>query len=86
MFKFMHAADLHLYSPLVGLARYPGAPADRLRGATRQALANLVDLAVEEGVTFVLIAGDLNDGDWKDYNTGLFFAHQMTCGKRGSGS
>ncbi|MCL4502406.1 MAG: DNA repair exonuclease [Deltaproteobacteria bacterium] len=78
MFKFLHTADLHLDSPLVGLARYPGAPAEQLRAATRQALIALVDLAVKEEITFVLIAGDLYDGDWKDYNTGLFFAHQMS--------
>lgn len=77
MFKFIHAADLHLDSPLVGLERYEGAPVDRIRGATREALKNLVSLAISEAVAFVLIAGDLFDGDWKDYNTGLFFADQM---------
>lgn len=78
MFKFIHAADIHLDSPLLGLARYAGAPADQIRGATRQALTGLVDLAVQEGAAFVLIAGDIYDGDWKDYNTGLFFTHQMS--------
>lgn len=78
MFKFIHAADLHLDSPLVGLARYPGAPADQLRAATRDALTALVNLAIKEKAAFVLIAGDLYDGDWRDYNTGLFFSHQMT--------
>ncbi|MHC1744403.1 MAG: exonuclease SbcCD subunit D [Syntrophobacteraceae bacterium] len=77
MFKFIHAADLHLDSPLIGLERYEGAPVDRIRGATREALKNLVSLALSEAVAFVLIAGDLFDGDWKDYNTGLFFADQM---------
>jgi len=28
-------------------------------------------------VAFVLLAGDLYDGDWKDYNTGLFFNRQI---------
>jgi len=28
-------------------------------------------------VAFVLLAGDLYDGDWKDFNTGLFFAQKM---------
>jgi len=37
-----------------------------------------VDLAIAEDVTFVLIAGDLYDGDWKDYNTGLYFISQMS--------
>jgi len=76
--KFIHAADIHLDSPLRGLARYDGAPVEAIRGATRLALQNLVDLAVDEGVDFVLIAGDVYDGDWKDHNTGLFFVSQMT--------
>lgn len=75
--KFIHAADIHLDSPLRGLERYEGAPVQALRGATRKALENLVDLALEQAVAFVLIAGDLYDGDWKDYNTGLFFVRQM---------
>ncbi|MFH0810428.1 MAG: DNA repair exonuclease [Pseudomonadota bacterium] len=75
--KFIHAADVHLDSPLVGLARYPGAPVEAMRGATRQALRNLTELAVSEEVSFVLLAGDLYDGDWRDYNTGLFFASRM---------
>lgn len=78
MFKFIHAADIHLDSPLRGLARYEGAPAERIRGATREALKNLVQTAIEEKVAFVIIAGDVFDGDWKDYNTGLFFASQMS--------
>ena len=78
MFTFLHAADIHLDSPLVGLERYEGAPVDDIRCATREALRNLVTLAISEKASFVLIAGDLYDGDWKDYHTGLFFADQMT--------
>jgi exonuclease SbcD len=77
VFKFLHAADIHLDSPLAGLERYEGAPAGEIRGATRRAFENLVDLAVSEEAAFVLLAGDLYDGDWKDYNTGLFFAARM---------
>lgn len=75
--KFLHAADVHLDSPLRGLDRYDGAPVDQIRGATRKALENLVSLAIEEEVNFVILAGDLFDGDWPDFNTGLFFARQM---------
>ena len=78
MFKFIHAADIHLDSPLRGLELYDGAPVEQIRGATRRALENLVDLAIAERVAFVLFVGDLYDGDWKDYNTGLFFGHQKT--------
>lgn len=75
--KFVHAADIHLDSPLIGLQRYEGAPVQELRGATRRALSNLVDLTLEEEAAFLLLAGDLFDGDWKDYSTGLFFLKQM---------
>ncbi len=75
--KFIHSADLHLDSPMRGLARYPGAPVDEIRSSSRRALIALVDLAIEERVAFVLIAGDLFDGDWRDYHTGLFFISQM---------
>ena len=75
--KLVHAADIHLDSPLRGLERYEGAPVDEIRGATRRAVANLVDLCLVEAASLLLIAGDLYDGYWRDYNTGLFFAKQM---------
>ncbi len=74
--KYIHAADIHLDSPLRGLERYEGAPVDEIRLAARRALTKLVDLAIEESVSFVLIAGDLYDGDWREYNTGIFFIEQ----------
>lgn len=76
-FRFLHAADLHLDSPLRGLEADPSAPAELIRGATRRALGRLVDLAIAEKVDFLLIAGDIYDGDWPDFGTGLFFAAQM---------
>lgn len=75
--KFIHAADLHIDSPMQGLDRYEGAPVERLRGASRQALIGLVDLARKEQVAFVLLAGDIYDGNWADFRTGLFFREQM---------
>ena len=75
--RFIHAADLHIDSPLRGLNRFEGAPVARLRSAARQALTRLVDLALDEEVDFVLIAGDLYDRDWQDFHTGLFVREQM---------
>lgn len=75
--KFIHTADLHLDSPLRGLSSYADAPAERLRTATRDAFHNLVTRAIDEQVDFMVIAGDVYDGDWKDFNTGLFFIRQM---------
>jgi DNA repair protein SbcD/Mre11 len=76
--RFIHAADLHLDSPLRGLDRYDGAPVEEIRGATRRAVENLVALAIAQSVDFLLIAGDIYDGDWRDYNTGLYFLAQMS--------
>jgi exonuclease SbcD len=77
MFCFLHAADLHLDSPIRGLDRYEGAPVELFRLAGRAALENLVKLAIEKRVRFVVLAGELFDGDWLDVNTGLFFVKQM---------
>lgn len=75
--RIVHAADLHLDSPLRGLSHYEGAPVDEVRGATRGALSGLVDLCLAEQAAYLLIAGDLYDGDFKDYSTALFFIEQM---------
>jgi DNA repair protein SbcD/Mre11 len=75
--KLVHAADLHIDSPLRGLSRYPEAPVERIRGATREALRGLVDLCIEESAAALLLAGDVFDGDWPDYATGLYFVAEM---------
>lgn len=76
-FRFIHTGDIHLDSPLKGLSGQQGAAAERIRSATRLALDNLVGQAIEEQADFMVIAGDLYDGDWRDYQTGLFFVKQM---------
>ena len=76
MFTFLHAADIHLDSPLHNLDCYDGAPVEVFRNATRQAFDRLIDLAIEEKVRFVLIAGDLYDGDCRDSKTPLHFRRQ----------
>jgi DNA repair protein SbcD/Mre11 len=75
--KYLHAADIHLDSPLAGLRARDDLPEGVIRHCTRRAFAAMVDLARDEDVAFVVIAGDLYDGDWKDFSTGLFFAEQM---------
>jgi DNA repair protein SbcD/Mre11 len=76
-FTFLHAADLHLGSPLTGLAMKDEEVARRFAAASRDAFAELVARAVAEKVAFVLIAGDLYDGDWKDTSIGLFFNREV---------
>jgi DNA repair exonuclease SbcCD nuclease subunit len=75
--QFLHAADIHLDSPLTGLSSRGSVPLHVVQHCTRRAFANVVDLAIARDVAFVVIAGDLYDADWRDYSTGLFFAHEM---------
>lgn len=75
--RFIHTADIHLDSPLTGLSAYNDAPATMLRGATREAFTNLVNEAIDQQVDFMVIAGDLYDGGWKDHNTGIYFCREM---------
>ena len=75
--KFIHAADIHLDSPMRGLASYANAPVEALRTATRDAFTRLIDEAIDAAVDFIVIAGDLYDGNWKDFNTGHFFVREM---------
>jgi len=75
--KFVHAADLHIDSPLRGLTRYEGAPLERARRATRDAFERVVGLCLEERAQFLVLAGDVFDGDWKDIGTGLYFVSQL---------
>ena len=75
--KLIHAADIHLDSALRGLDRIGAENANEVRGATRRALENLVELVRHEQADLLVIAGDLYDGDWNDYSTGQFFVKQM---------
>ena len=64
-FSFVHAADLHLDSPFVGLGRLPKEQSgivDDLRNATFRAFDAVIDICIREEVDFLLVAGDVYDG------------------------
>ena len=75
---FIHAADLHIDSSLSGLRVRHGAAAHDFHLATRRAVTTMVDHAVSERVDFLLIAGDVFDGDWADYATALFLVNALS--------
>jgi len=75
--KFIHAADIHLDTPLQGLVHYAGAPVNEIRNATRRAFEKLLDAALAHQVDFVIIAGDLYDVGLKSFESALFFNRQM---------
>ncbi|RXF74309.1 metallophosphoesterase family protein [Hansschlegelia zhihuaiae] len=76
-FRFIHAADLHLGSPFAGLARADAESAERFALATREAFSELVRRTIELEAAFLVIAGDVYDGEWKDNSIGLFFAREL---------
>ena len=64
--RFLHVADLHLDSPLRAQALKNPALAASLRNASRQALARIIDAAIEHEVDAVLMAGDIFDSGVAD--------------------
>lgn len=76
-FTFIHAADLHLGSPFLGLASHDEEIAKRFSSASREAFTDLVTRAIDLKVAFVAIAGDVYDGEWKDTSIGLFFNREV---------
>lgn len=76
-FRFVHAADLHLGSPLAALGRVDADVAARFALAGREAFSELVTRTIELGAAFMVIAGDVYDGEWKDNAIGLFFNREL---------
>lgn len=76
-FSFIHAADLHIDSPLAGLGLKDKAVAERFAHAGRRAVEALVKETIASEAAFLIIAGDVFDGDWKDVGTGLFFVRAI---------
>jgi DNA repair exonuclease SbcCD nuclease subunit len=61
MFRFVHAADLHLDSPFRGLVDLAPHIASVLQQATFDAYDAIIDLCVERDVDALLVAGDVFD-------------------------
>lgn len=61
--RFIHTADLHLGSPFTGMAGLGPAQRKKLADTVYQAFDRLIDYAVSEQPDFVLIAGDIYDGE-----------------------
>ncbi|ABD86748.1 metallophosphoesterase family protein [Rhodopseudomonas palustris] len=78
-FSFIHAADLHIDSPLAGLSLKDQAVAARFAQAGRRAVEALIEQTIASKAAFLIIAGDVFDGDWKDVSTGLFFVRAVSA-------
>ena len=76
-FTFIHAADLHIDSPLESLGGKDPAVAAEFARANRAAVEALIDETLNSGAKFLIVAGDIFDGDWKDVSTGHFFVRAL---------
>jgi DNA repair protein SbcD/Mre11 len=76
-YRFIHAADVHLDSPLRSLALRNPELAALIGNATRRAFVRIVDLCLAEQVDALLLAGDLYDGDQTSMKTARFLSEQI---------
>jgi DNA repair exonuclease SbcCD nuclease subunit len=75
--SFIHAADLHLDSPMVGLKHLPANILSRVRESTFTALGKLTTAAIDNNVDFVILAGDLYDGEDRSLRAQSRFRNEM---------
>lgn len=61
--RFIHTADLHLDSPFLGLKHLPKELFTLVQESTFTAFEKVIDTAIEEEVDFIVIVGDLYDGE-----------------------
>jgi DNA repair exonuclease SbcCD nuclease subunit len=59
--RFIHAADLHLDSPFVGIGTLREGFAETMRDASLEAWDALIDCCLEEEAEFLVLSGDLFD-------------------------
>lgn len=66
LFSFIHASDIHLDTPFASISSsIKEEYADKLRSSPVDALDRIVELAVEKKVDFVLLSGDVYNGEEK---------------------
>ncbi|WP_167577469.1 DNA repair exonuclease [Ammoniphilus sp. YIM 78166] len=58
-FTFVHAADLHLDTPFVGLSQLPPPLRERIHESTFQAYDELIQFCIDERVDFLVLSGDI---------------------------
>jgi DNA repair exonuclease SbcCD nuclease subunit len=76
-FSFVHCADLHLDSPFEGLQAVEPQIAAVLRQATFKAFDNVIHLAIQERVDFLIVAGDVYDGADRSLRAQLKFRESL---------
>ncbi|MEW9669083.1 metallophosphoesterase [Ammoniphilus sp. 3BR4] len=71
--KFVHAADLHLDTPFVGLSQLPPLIREQIQESTFQSYQRLIDFCIEEQVDFLLLSGDIYNSSDRSLRAQLRF-------------
>lgn len=77
MVKFIHAADLHLDSPFIGLKTLPDFIWNAIYLSTFSALTTIVDSAIQEKVDFICLVGDIYDNDDRSVKAQAYLRNEM---------
>ncbi|MBC9825194.1 metallophosphoesterase family protein [Carnobacterium inhibens] len=77
MVKFIHAADLHLDSPFIGLKSLPEFIWNAIYLSTFSALTKIVDSAITNQVDFICLVGDIYDTDERSVKAQAYLRNEM---------
>ncbi|MGE7091587.1 metallophosphoesterase family protein [Lysinibacillus sp. NPDC048646] len=75
--RFFHMADLHLDSPFKGLFGLPEQNLKKIRTSTFEAFEKIIHKAIDEKPDFLLIVGDLYDGEHRSLQAQRRFQEGM---------
>lgn len=72
-FSFIHAADLHLDTPFVGLTALPSVIREQLKDSTFAAYQRLIQLCLDKQVDFLVLSGDIYNSKERSLRAQLAF-------------
>ncbi len=76
--RLLVSADIHLGSPIQSVALRNPDLGERLKQASRDTFAEIIDLAISEQVDALVLAGDIFDNDHPDLKSRAFLIAQLS--------
>ena len=77
MVKFIHCSDLHLDSPFKSKSHISPKIFEDVQKSAYESFKNIVDIALQQDVDFVIIAGDLFDSENRTLRAEIFLKQQF---------
>ncbi len=78
MMRLLISADIHLGSPIRSVALRNPDLGDRLKQASRDTFAKIIDLSISEQVDALVLAGDIFDNGYPDLKSRAFLIAQLS--------